>query len=77
MESGPIRRCDLIGVGMVLLEKVCHRGGGFEVSYVFKPHPATQSPVACGSRCRLSAPPTPCLPVHCHTSYHDNNGLNL
>ena len=28
IRSGPIRRCGLIGVGMVLLEEVCHCGGG-------------------------------------------------
>ena len=25
----------------------------------------------------LSAPPAPCLPKGCHTSYHDDNGPNL
>jgi hypothetical protein len=26
--SGTIRRCDLVGVGVALLEEVCHCGGG-------------------------------------------------
>ena len=26
--SGTIRRCSLVGVGMTLLEEVCHCGGG-------------------------------------------------
>ena len=28
--NGTIRRCGLVGVGVVLLEEVCHCGGGFE-----------------------------------------------
>ena len=31
--NGTIRRCGLVGVGVVLLEEVCHCGVGFEVSY--------------------------------------------
>ena len=26
--NGTIRRCDLVGVGVALLEEVCHCGGG-------------------------------------------------
>lgn len=26
--SGTIRRCDLVGVGVALLEEMCHSGGG-------------------------------------------------
>ena len=26
--SGSIRKCGFVGVGMALLEKVCHHGGG-------------------------------------------------
>ena len=25
--NSPIRRCDLVGIGVVLLEEVCHCGG--------------------------------------------------
>ena len=28
--SGTIRKCDLVGVGMTLLEEVCYCGVGFE-----------------------------------------------
>jgi hypothetical protein len=28
---GTIRTCGLVGVGVTLLEKVCHCGGGFEI----------------------------------------------
>ena len=31
--SGAIRRCGFVGVGVALLEEVCHCGAGFEVSY--------------------------------------------
>ena len=27
--SGTIRRCGFVGVGVALLEEVCHCGGGF------------------------------------------------
>ena len=30
-----------------------------------------------GHEVKLSAPPVPCLPGHCHASYIDNNRLNL
>ena len=30
--SGTIRRCGLVGIGMVLMEKLCHCGVSFEVS---------------------------------------------
>jgi hypothetical protein len=36
--SGTIRRCGLIGVGMVLLEEVYHWRRGFEVLYMLKLH---------------------------------------
>ena len=29
IKSGSIRRCGLVGVGVVLLEEGCHCGGGF------------------------------------------------
>lgn len=32
--SCTIRRCALVGIGMTLLEEVCHCGVGFEVSRV-------------------------------------------
>jgi hypothetical protein len=28
--SGTVRRCGFVRVGMILLEEVCHCGGGFE-----------------------------------------------
>jgi hypothetical protein len=31
---GTIRRCDLVGVGVALLEELCHCCVGFGVSYV-------------------------------------------
>ena len=34
--SGTIKRCGLVGVGVALLEEVCHCEGGFEVSYMLK-----------------------------------------
>ena len=44
--SGTIRRCDLIGVGMALLEKICPCGVGFELLYAqAKPSVARSLPL--------------------------------
>ena len=32
--SSAIKRCGLVGVGVVLLEEVCHLEAGFKLSYV-------------------------------------------
>jgi hypothetical protein len=74
IESDTSRRCGFIGVGVALLEEVCHLEAGFE-SYVLKLRPVTQSSFSClRSSCRA---PLPCLPVCRHASHHDGNGLNL
>ena len=33
MYSSTIRKYGLVGIGVALLEKVCHWGAGFEISY--------------------------------------------
>jgi hypothetical protein len=69
-----IRRCGPSGVGVVLMEKVCHWEWGFEVSEAqARPKASLLPPVI-----KLLAPfPVPCLPACHHASHHDNNGLNL
>lgn len=47
-----IRRCDLIGAGVALLEKVCHWRQGFEVSNAqARPSLSLSLPAICRSRC--------------------------
>ena len=58
--SGTIRRCDFVGVGLALVEEVCHCGVGFEVSNA-QPRRSGSLSFLCG----LSAPsPGPCLPPY-------------
>ena len=66
--SGTIRKCDLIGVGVALLEVVCLCRGSFEIlllaagETVFSWVPLKQD-------VDLSTPsPAPCLPGPCHAS---------
>jgi len=80
IQSGTIRRCGQVGVGVALLKEVCHCGGELEVSYAqaissgvhsFLLWPEDQDGVI------LSALLAPCLPVHCHAFCCDDKGLNL
>ena len=75
----PIRRCGLVGVGVALLEEVCHCGGGFEISCAQGTPRVTHSLLLpLDQAVELLAPsPASCLPARHHTSYHDENGLNL
>jgi hypothetical protein len=50
--NGTIRRCGLVGVGVALLEEVCHCGAGFEVQSSSYTQGDTQSPAAFRLRCR-------------------------
>jgi hypothetical protein len=88
---GPWEVALLVGVG--LLEKVCYCKGWalgsppmLRLYLVCKRTsassclPLEDSPIlpAFRSRCRtLSSFPAPYLPVYCHDSHHDDNGLNL
>lgn len=74
--SGTIRRSGLVELDMALLEEV---GVGFEVSYMIKPYPVSQT-TSCGlqvNRCINSQ-----LLLQHHVSLHspgrtnDDNGLN-
>ena len=74
--SGGVRWHGLAGVGVTLLEEVCH----FVVSYVQATcHVAHNlSLLPSDQDVKLSAPfLAPCLPARCHASCHDNNELNL
>jgi hypothetical protein len=89
MDTGTIRRCGLVKVGVALLEEVCHCGGGFwgliclscaqHGIAVSSWQPEEDYPLLLpvDQDVELLAPPTPCLPAHCHASHHDNSGLNL
>ena len=73
--SGGVRWHGLAGVGVTLLEEVCH----FVVSYVQATcHVAHNlSLLPSDQDVKLSAPfLAPCLPARCHASCHDNNELN-
>jgi hypothetical protein len=89
MESGTIRKCDLVGVGMALLEAVSHCVVGSDVlcslsSLVWK---RASSWVAVEDRVfswlssdqdvELSAPSAPCLSGCCHAFCYDDNGLKV
>jgi hypothetical protein len=75
---GTVRRCGLFGVGMALLEKVCHSRWalGFQK---LKVGPVSLSlPAACDLKVELQVPsPALCLLACHHASCHDNTGLNL
>ena len=67
-ESGTIRRCVLVGVGVSLALKFQMLQLG-PVSFIL--------PAACQSGCRtLTTSPAP-VPVFQHASHHDENGLTL
>jgi hypothetical protein len=78
--SGTTGRCDLVGVGVVLLEECVTVGAGFEFSYaeamVSVTHSFLQLPVHQDIGC-LASSPEPCLSGCCHASHHDVSGLNL
>ena len=74
--SGTIKRCGLVGVGVALLEEVCHCGGGlWDLSLSCLETVCSWLPL--GEDVELSAPSAPCLPGCCHAFHHDDNGLNL
>jgi hypothetical protein len=52
--SGTIRRCGLVGVGVALLQEVCHDGRRALRSYIFvqAKHSDSLLLAALGSRCR-------------------------
>jgi hypothetical protein len=74
--SSTIRRCDLIGVGVALLEEIRHFGVGFETLLLAAWKPVF-SCLPLEQDVELSAPPSPCLPGCCYVSCHDDNGLNF
>ena len=81
-ENGPQRltgnvtigRCEFVGVGVALLEEMCH------LQWVcgFRGPVSLNLSAACGSGCRtLSYFPVPCLSVSSHASSRNDKGLNL
>jgi len=68
--------CGLVGVGVALLEEVCHCGCRICES------PPSSLRTVCSwlpldKDVDLSTPPAPDLPAQCHASFHDDNELNL
>jgi len=74
--NGTIRRCGLVGVGVALLEEVCHCEVSFEVSYA-QALPSVEHSLLLPLDEEPSAPPTPSLPAHHCASHSGNNTLNL
>jgi hypothetical protein len=78
IRSDTIRRCDLVGVGVALLEEMCHCGGWALSSPMLKLCPMWTLLLLLDPDVELSAPsPAPCLPGCYHASRHDDNELNL
>ena len=76
--SGTIRRYGFVGVGVVLLEEVCHCGGGLCGFLCSGYCPVSQLTSYCLQGVGLSATATaPRLPVHDHAPHYDDKGLNL
>ena len=77
-ESVTIRKCGFVGVGMTLLEEVCHYGGGLSGFLCSGYCPVSQSTFACLQDVGLKATtPAPCVFARHHASHHDDNGLSL
>ena len=81
IESGTIRRCGFVGVGVALLEEMCHWGVGFWGLIYAQATPSVytgSSLLPVHQEVEPSAPsPVPCLPGHCHASHHGDNELNF
>jgi hypothetical protein len=74
-------RYDLVGVGVALLEEVCHCGVWTARSSMPKVH-TMQNPVssllAANQEVKLfTSSPVPCLPIYYTASHQDDNILNL
>jgi hypothetical protein len=72
--SGTIRRCHIDGVGVALLEEVCHCGCGLDE---FSPSCLRMLVFSCvpsEKDLELLAFPAPCLPGCCPASSHGDNG---
>ena len=76
--SGTVRRCGLIGVGVAMLEEVCHCGGWALRSVILKVCSQSLLLLPADPDVELSAP-SPAQQLHGshHASHHDNNRLNL
>lgn len=86
MGNATIRRCGLFGVGVALVEEVHHCEDGLwgtmlklhPVEETFLWLPAEGNLLAVfGSRCRTLDSSISKFTACCHTSHHDDNGLNL
>jgi hypothetical protein len=81
-KSGTFREwCGHVGVGVVLLEEVCHYGGrgDFEVFYAQAMPSAAHSLLLLplDQNVEFSAPLAPCLSTLCHVFCHVSNRTNL
>ena len=72
--SGTIRRCGLVGVGVPLLEEICHCGGRLQgLIFVQAMLSVKQSLLVPAGLSALS--PAPCLPAYHMFSCSDDNEL--
>ena len=69
-----IRRCGLVGVGVALLEEICHRELGFEVSKAQARPSATLLPIDPDVVLSYYSSTSPASQP---ASHHGDNGLNL
>ena len=74
--SNTIRRYGLVGVGMAVLEEVCHWGRALRFQMP-KPGPVSLSLPANLNVELSAASAAPCLPACPHAYHHGDNGLNL
>jgi hypothetical protein len=72
ISSDTIRRCGLVGVGVVFWEEVCHLRVDFEVSDI-QARPRVTF-FCCYLMIKVMSS---YMPAGHYTSYHDDNGLNL
>ena len=76
--SSTIKRCDFVGIGMALAEKVSHCEGGLWGFLYSEYDPVTLLTSWCLQDVGFPATTSePCLPAHHYTLCHDDNGLNL
>ena len=73
--NGAIRKYGLVGAGVALLEEMCNCRVDFETLLIS--HLGASLLLPFDQDVELSAPPAPCLPGRCHSSYLDDNGMDL
>ena len=68
--------CGLVGVGVVLLEEVCHWGWDLRFQKP-RPGPVSLSLLPVLGCITLTTIPAPCLPIYFHAPRYADKGLSL